>query len=583
MEAVTERDLVLDIRGLQTHFTTPFAAVRAVDGIDLAVRRGSTVCIVGESGSGKSATALSVLQLIEEPGKIVGGAIDFRQSPGSQPTDLLSMDPKGKGMRAIRGKHVAMVFQEPMSSLSPIHTIGNQIIEMLQLHEGLDQKQARARAIEELRGVGIRDPEQRIDAFTFQLSGGMRQRAMIAMSLICRPQVLIADEPTTALDVTTQAQILDLLRDLKSELGMTLIFITHDLGVVAEIADEVAVMKDGKIVEFGTVDDIFHNPTHPYTRSLLANLPQRQASPTTTTGTVVAATAHQPRNILTIEALEMTFPGQASARRSRRSEVRAVDQVSLEIRSGETFGLVGESGCGKTTLGRCILGAYRPTAGNIVFQPRSGDETVDLTQLSRRRRKAFRGQIRMVFQDPYGSLNPRLTVGQIIAEPLLILSPDLGGRQIRDRVGRMLELVGLPRGYASRYPHAFSGGERQRIGIGRALITDPQLVVADEAVSALDVSVRSQVLHLLADLQAELGLTYIFISHDLSIVRNICNRIAVMYFGRIVEEGETSDIYDNPQHPYTRSLLSAVPLADPRLRGTRERITYRTDDTALAG
>ncbi|HVX44908.1 MAG TPA: ABC transporter ATP-binding protein [Mycobacteriales bacterium] len=580
------RDLVLDIRNLQTHYVTPHGTVRAVDGIDLPVERGKTLCIVGESGSGKSATARSILQLIDAPGHIVGGSIDYREQPDSEPLDILSLKQKGPQIRGVRGKHIAMVFQEPMSSLSPLHTIGNQIVEMLELHEGIEGKAARERTIEELRGVGIRDAEHRIDAYTFQLSGGMRQRAMIAMALICRPQVLIADEPTTALDVTTQAQILDLFKELKDRLGMTLIFITHDLGVVAEIADEVAVMKDGKVVEQGGVDDIFHNPTHEYTRSLLANLPQRQALEETADSPVavarprvepatVAADAHA---LLTVDDLRMHFSERSTGRRASAGVVKAVDGVSLQVRRGETVGLVGESGCGKTTLGRCLLGAYKPTGGQINYLPNDGDdEVIDLAGLHGKERKPYRGQIRMVFQDPYGSLNPRMTVGQIIGEPLRT-NKLAGKRRIRDRVNQMLELVGLRADYATRYPHAFSGGERQRIGIARALITEPRLVVADEAVSALDVSVRAQVLSLLADLQAELNLTYIFISHDLSVVRTICDRVAVMYFGRIVEQGDTADLYDDPQHPYTRSLLSAVPVPDPRLRGTRKHTIYHPDE-----
>jgi peptide/nickel transport system ATP-binding protein len=593
-------DALVEIRGLMTQFFTYQGVVRAVDGIALAIPRGQTLCLVGESGSGKSATARSILQLVDAPGRIVGGQIWFRREADGSRVDLLSLDPKGAQMRELRGKHIAMIFQEPMSSLSPVHTIGDQIGEMLRLHEGMDKKAARARAIELLASVGITAPERNVDAYTFQLSGGMRQRAMIAMAIACHPQLLIADEPTTAVDVTTQAQILELLADLKERLGMTLMFITHDLGVVAEIADDVAVMHNGRIVEHSTVDAIFHHPQHPYTKALLAHLPQRQVAEALGLPGVDAAVSDEiarstvrvavrPREraeeedasapaLLSIEDLRMHFAARGRESGRGRGVTKAVDGVSLTIRAGETLGLVGESGCGKTTLGRCVLGAYTPTSGRIRYLGADGRE-VDLTSLHGRQRQPYRSQIRMIFQDPYGSLNPRMTVRRIIGEPLRA-SGLAKGKEVNDRVATMLELVGLKPDYGARYPHAFSGGERQRIGIARALITRPRLVVADEAVSALDVSVRSQVLRLLADLQKELDLTYIFVSHDLSVVETVCDRVAVMYFGHIVEQSSTSSLYKDPKHPYTQSLLSAVPIPDPRLRGTRERIIYDPRDRA---
>ena len=640
-------EAILDVHGLHTTFRTDEGVVRAVDGIDMTIRRGTATCIVGESGSGKSATARSILQVVDAPGIVAAGRILFRAQAQGEVVDLAALDPKGAGIRQVRGRDVGIVFQEPMSSLSPVHTIGNQIAELLQLHTDLNEEQIRERVVAELAAVGIPRPEERIDAYTFQLSGGMRQRAMIAMALICRPSLLIADEPTTALDVTTQAQILDLLGELKRELAMTLIFITHDLGVVAEIADDVVVMRHGKVVETGPVDQIFHHPQHPYTRELLAALPQRSPAQAvdgaahpggvgtgaedlaqagdaavtepdeassaveepqrtlaseTTPGSAVgpegtsaaaplevtesAAVTHRhavadPRPLLSIQDLRMEFDAVSGGlfRRRRKERIVAVNGVSLDVPEGGTLGLVGESGCGKTTLGRSVMRAYRPTAGRMLY--RGGGTEVDLAGLSERELLPYRRQIRMVFQDPYGSLNPRMTVRQVIAEPLRVAGMAKGS-ELADRVETMLERVGLRRSMAGRYPHAFSGGERQRIGIARALITSPKLVIADEAVSALDVSVRTQILELLADLQDELGLTYLFISHDLSVIERICDRVAVMYYGNLVEEGPTDALFADPQHGYTRALLSAVPIPDPRLRGSRERVVYRPEEDEAA-
>ena len=603
-----EVDLILDVQGLHTVFHAEGGDVHAVDGIDLQVRRGETLCLVGESGSGKSATARSILQVVDRPGSVDGGHMWFKPTPESTPVDLAAMHPKSPKLRQIRGNDIAMIFQEPMSALSPVHTIGNQITEVLTIHQGLKPREARERVIAELERVRIPHPEKRIDSFTFQLSGGMRQRAMIAMALIARPHLLIADEPTTALDVTTQAQVLDLLAELKDDLGMSLIFITHDLGVVAEIADRVAVMRYGHIVETGTVDDIFHNPQHDYTKELLATLPQRSAvfgqaeDPDTSqevedpngedrTPAETSATLTEPRtsadqddtpdstghDLVQIKNLSMTFNTASGGFFSRsKAKVHALSDVSLDIVRGSTMGLVGESGCGKTTLGRCLMRAYQPTAGELLYQADPDKPAVDLAPLSTKQLLPYRPQIRMIFQDPYGSLNPRMTVNEVITEPLQVMG--VGRSEANDRAHAMLERVGLKRSMATRYPHAFSGGERQRIGIARALITNPNLVVADEAVSALDVSVRTQVLELLADLQTELDLTYLFISHDLSVVEKICDRVAVMYFGKMVENRPAEEIFAEPEHGYTKALLSAVPIPDPRLRGTRERITYVPED-----
>jgi len=614
---LTDPEAILDIQNLHTTFRTDEGVVRAVDGIDLTVRRGTTTCIVGESGSGKSATARSILQVVEAPGIVESGRILFRAEEQGDVVDLAALDPHGDGIRRVRGRDVGIVFQEPMSSLSPVHTIGNQIAEVLSLHTDADEKQIRERVVAELAGVGIPRPEERFDAYTFQLSGGMRQRAMIAMALICRPALLIADEPTTALDVTTQAQILDLLGRLKRELAMTLVFITHDLGVVAEIADDVVVMRHGKVVETGSVEAIFHDPQHPYTRELLAALPQREPSPVdngaapgagpapreepvaratksvpVSHATAATSAVEQPADraseqteapsavdqpLLSIKDLRMEFDAVSGGvfGRRRKERIVAVNGVSLDVAEGGTLGLVGESGCGKTTLGRCVMRAYKPTAGSLLYDDGTGP--VDLADLTERQLLPYRHQVRMVFQDPYGSLNPRMTVRQVIGEPLKAAGLAKGS-ELADRVETMLERVGLRRSMASRYPHAFSGGERQRIGIARALITSPKLVIADEAVSALDVSVRTQILELLADLQHELGLTYLFISHDLSVIEKICDRVAVMYYGNLVEEGPTASVFADPQHGYTNALLSAVPIPDPRLRGTRERVVYRPED-----
>ncbi|ACQ78861.1 ABC transporter related [Beutenbergia cavernae DSM 12333] len=574
-------DHVLDVRDLRVSFVTDHGAVRAVDGISFAVPRGSTTCLVGESGSGKSATARSILQVLDVAGRIDGGEILFRAAAGADAVDLAALDARGPAIRDVRGRDIGMVFQEPMSALSPVHTIGNQIAEVLAIHEGLDprSKEARRRVVAELELVGIPRAAERFDAHTFQLSGGMRQRAMIAMALISRPALLIADEPTTALDVTTQAQILDLLAELKDTLGMSMLFITHDLGVVAEIADDVAVMHDGNVVEAGGVRQIFHAPRDRYTRHLLASLPQRADSPLAVHEPEPSAVAAeetstaQEKPLLEVEDLVMEFRLPSRSRFGRSKEIlRAVDGVSLALHPGRTLGLVGESGSGKTTVGRTILRAYEPKQGSIRYRTTSGDE-VDLARLGNAALRPFRREIRMVFQDPYSSLNPRMTVEQVVTEPLRTAGvKDRDER--RERAASMLRRVGLNPAMLARYPHAFSGGERQRIGIARALITQPRIVVADEAVSALDVSVRTQVLELLAELREEMGLAYLFISHDLSVVERVCDDVAVMYRGSIVERGEVDAVFADPQHGYTQALLSAVPIADPDERGTRTRVTY---------
>ena len=627
-------DNVIEIKDLQTHFFTDEGVVKAVDGVNLNIPRGKTLCVVGESGCGKSVTARSILQVVDRPGRIVGGQVLFQPEPGTS-IDLTALSPRSRDIRAIRGKDITMIFQEPMSSLSPLYTIGNQIMEGILWHLPVSRQEARQMSIEALRKVGIPRPDERIDSYTFELSGGMRQRAMIAMALVCEPKLLIADEPTTALDVTTQANILDLIRDLQGAMGMSVMFITHDLGVVAEIADEVAVMYLGTVVERGAVDEVFASPKHPYTQALLRSIPKlslRQKARLDAIRGIVPHPLNRPggcpfhtrcdfavpglcdsevpaavkldggrevrcliyredqpipladialarpaalteaqdghavseRALLEVNDLKMHFPITSGFFNRVVGHVKAVDGVSFDIYEGETLGLVGESGCGKTTLGHTIMRLYDPTAGTVRYGGHDGDG-IDLATLGPRELKRFHRKIRMVFQDPHASLNPRLPVLEIVGEALKV-NGIASGKDLEKQVQSLLERVGLRPEYIRRYPHAFSGGERQRIGIARALAPEPSLVVADEPVSALDVSVQAQILNLLKDLQAEYGLTYLFIAHDLSVVAHISDRVAVMYVGKIVELASTDELFNHPQHPYTEALLSSVLIPDPQAR-----------------
>jgi len=621
-------DTVLDVNDLRVYFNTEEGEIKAVDGVSFSMRRGRITALVGESGCGKSVTSYSILRLIQKPGKIMGGTITFHPREGDA-INVTALDENSDALFDLRGGKISMIFQEPMTALSPVHTVGNQICEAILLHQDIGMKKARAKAIEMLRKVGIPGAEKRIDQYPFEMSGGMRQRVVIAMALVCNPEVLIADEPTTALDVTIQAQIMGLIKGLQRDLGTSTLLITHDLGVVAQIADDVAVMYLGRIVEHGPVRTIMKNPRHPYTLMLLKSLPSmamdkerlpsikgtipslnripkgcpfhprcpfaqpgvcdtgdRPALQSVTDGHTAACvrlnnitasefagidqveTVSEPmrpmqsvETILSVNNLCKYYPVRSKGFFKKKiGDVRASDGISFDLKRGETLGLVGESGCGKTTTGRSILRALDPTSGKVIFN--FNGKSINLATLPEKELNPLRTQMQMIFQDPFSSLNPRMPVGTIVREPLDIHG--LGSKAEREeKVAQMLEKVGLKPEHKSRYPHAFSGGQRQRIGIARALIMHPDLVVCDEAVSALDVSVQAQVINLLQDLQKELGLTYIFIAHDLSVVKHICDRIAVMYAGRIVELATTEQLFSNPMHPYTRALLSAVPNPDP--------------------
>jgi peptide/nickel transport system ATP-binding protein len=619
---------LLEIEDLHTEIRLRSATVHALDGVSLNVEAGECLGIVGESGSGKTMTALSIMQLLPPGGHIVGGSITLA---GQQ---ISALD--DNGMQHVRGNEIGMIFQDPMTSLNPTMTVGDQIAETVLLHRGADAKTARARAIEVLGLVGMPRPAERVGNYPHQLSGGMRQRVMIAMALACEPKLLIADEPTTALDVTIQKQILELLDDLRRRLGMAVILVTHDLGVIAGRADRAAVMYAGKVVETTSTARLFANPRHPYTEALFGALPEKagdgterlysipgmppdltapppgcrfaarcryvqdscrttepalegdswdhafrcffpvgQAGEDTAQLTVQEVTRatrapHEaaPENgggaLLTADNLVKDFSVTAGAVLQRKiGQVSAVAGVSFSIRPGQTFGMVGESGCGKTTIGRLIAGLEKATDGSIVL------EGEDLTKLSRRERRRRAPKVQLMFQDSYASMDPRMRVGPILREPLAIQR--IGSREEqRKKIAAILDEVGLPQAAVDRYPHEFSGGQRQRLGLARALILNPKLVVADEPVSALDVSIQAQILNLMLDLQRDLGLTYLFISHDLSVVRYLSDNIGVMYLGKMVEIGPADEVYYRPVHPYTRGLIDTVPVADPVAARSRE-------------
>jgi peptide/nickel transport system ATP-binding protein len=573
-EMTQNGDILLSVANLSVDFPMRASTLHAVRDVSFDLRRGETLCLVGESGSGKSVTARSIMRIVDKPGRLVSGSILLE--PGGAALDLAALSPTDHRIRAIRGARIGFIFQEPMSALSPLYTIGSQIDEVIRLHLRLDKAAARARTLDLLRQVEIADTVRMAERYAFEFSGGMRQRVCIAMALACSPDILIADEPTTALDVTTQAEILDLIKRLQDDRGMAMLLITHDMGVVAEVATDVAVMRRGEIVEHGVVDDIFHQPQHPYTRRLLAaTLKLEQAA-----APAMPAIADVPP-VLSVKNLTKIYGGRHGLFGAGRSPaLRAVDDVSLDLYPGENLGIVGESGSGKTTLGKLILRVVEPTGGTVQYRGRGGSVT-DVFALDRRGRRRFHADVRLIFQDPFGSLNPRMTVKRIVGDPLRI-NGLARGAALERRVAELLRLVGLDPAAMERYPHAFSGGQRQRISIARALALDPRIIIADEATSALDVSIRSQILDLLLDLQKRLELSFIFISHDISVVRYFCDRVAVMHRGRLVEIGDAESICRHPRQPYTQSLISAVPNPDPRNKRMLHRIRFDAGATGTA-
>ncbi|WP_141335556.1 ABC transporter ATP-binding protein [Paenibacillus sp. tmac-D7] len=636
---------LLEVKNLKTEFRVDGLTYKAVDGVSYYVDEGEIVAVVGESGSGKSVTQYSGLQLIPSPpGKIVGGEVLFKGA------DLLRYHPKSEELRDIRGGQIGVIFQEPMTSLNPVLTVGEQIGESVMLHMKLNKAQARSRAIELIQQVGIPDAEHRVDYYPHQFSGGMRQRIMIAMALSCNPKILIADEATTALDVTTQAQLLELLRDIVKRTNTALVLVTHNLGIVARYADRIYVMYAGGIVESGSAKDIFASPQHPYTIGLLKavprlddpkdrklipieglppNLADKQATcpflPRCSYRTALCSEAPAPELVevkdghhaacyvnigeteaaaaadggvmlqevqekaevhagpskpkteilLEVKNLKTYFPVTKGLLKRKVADIKAVDDISFDLKKGETLGLVGESGCGKTTVARSILRMYDPAGGQILF------EGQDIAAMSKSQLRPLRKHMSLIFQDPYGSLDPRQTAGHIVGEPLKINKLVSSRSEYNNRVDELFRLVGLDPDLKNRVPHEFSGGQRQRLGIARALASNPSFIVCDEAISALDVSIQAQIINLLEDLQVKLGLSYLFIAHDLSVVRHISDRVAVMYLGRIVEIADWKSLYENPKHPYTQALLAAVPIPDPFVEETRERIVIKGDVPSL--
>ncbi|MGD0089384.1 MAG: ABC transporter ATP-binding protein [Planctomycetota bacterium] len=668
--------MLLRVRDLKTYFGNPQAPARAVDGVSFEIHEGETFSLVGESGCGKSVTALSIIQLVPQPsGFHAGGAIEYKG------VDILRL-PEAK-KRELRGREISMIFQEPMTSLNPVLTAGYQLMEPLRRHQGLSRSEARRKAIALLGQVNIPDPEQRFDEYPHQLSGGMKQRVMIAMAMACEPGLLIADEPTTALDVTIQAQILELIRTLQKSKGTAVLLITHDLAVVAETAQRVGVMYAGRIVESGSRDQILRRPAHPYTVRLLQSLPsrsRREHALQTIEGRVPAADKYPPgcrfaarcpwrqprcvtidpqllpiedlveqasqpagevsgdtipisndRNrvmsphsaacvlydeqlqgrklrpeelrvppaprprvpgqiapdeLIRLEGLKVHFPIRKGVFRATVGHVKAVDGVDLIIKRGETLALVGESGCGKTTLGKALLQLIRPTAGRVLFaesksvslplagggRGRAEPAWVDLAALGRDELRPYRQLLQVIFQDPYSALNPRMMVAEIVTEGMAALGLGKSRHEREERAKQILALVGLDPEMLYRYPHEFSGGQRQRIGIARCLAVEPRFIVCDEATSALDVSIQAQIINLLEKLQTELGLTYLFITHNLGVVEYLADEVAVMYLGRIVEQGKTEEVLGAPKHPYTRALLQAVPQIDPQTRVEKIRL-----------
>jgi peptide/nickel transport system ATP-binding protein len=572
---------LLRIEDLRISFNLAGGRLDAVRGVSFRVPQNGTVALVGESGSGKSVISQAIMGILPTVGEITHGRILFNdpRKPGG-PIDIAALPRDDPKMLAIRGGSISIIFQEPMTSLSPIHTIGDQIGEALHLHRNVGKAEGLELVRDMLRLVGFPDPARALRTYPFELSGGLRQRAMIAMALICRPALLIADEPTTALDVTIQAQILKLMRDLQRELNMAILIITHDLGVVANMAEEIVVMYHGEVMESGTLQDIFSRPSHPYLQALLRAVPRFDMAPgerlvpireIKTDGSRLmapresATAGADKRPLLSVQNVSKCYRIRKSGffGAGKDSQVLAVDDVSFEIRRGECLGLVGESGCGKTTISKIIMRALTPDEGSVRFGDRGGD--IDVLALNGGKLFDYRRKVQFIFQDPFGSLNPRMTVFEIISEPLVIHK--VGDAQSRaEMVKELMRVVGLDVRHLQRYPHSFSGGQRQRIGIARALSLRPELIICDEPVSALDVSIQAQILNLLKDLKRDLGLTYLFVSHNLAVVDYIADRIAVMCYGRLVELAPKEQLFRRPVHPYTRALLTAVPEPDPQHR-----------------
>lgn len=589
-----DENRLIEVNDLRVYFPLDDHTVKAVDGVSWHIDRGETLAVVGESGSGKSVTAMTLMRLTDYAGgEINSGDIAFRRKNG-EVIDIAAA-PQST-MRDIRGNDISMIFQEPMTSLNPVFTIGFQIAETIMLHQGKSEQEALDMALEMLKLVRIPEPEKQLTQYPHQLSGGMRQRVMIAMALACRPSLLIADEPTTALDVTIQAQILDLIKMLQQEIGMSVMFITHDMGVVAEVADRVVVMLKGEKVEEGPAEQIFHDPQHPYTKALLAAVPKlgsmqgkkfpakfanvdvkRSEGDVVKEGTSAEATLeemqdtvrHKEKPLLEVKGLTTRFDIRKGMFGAATARVHAVEGVSFGLQPGETLALVGESGCGKSTTGRSIIKLVEPNSGSIKF------EGTELMGLDPKEMRPLRRDMQMIFQDPFASLNPRMTAGAAIAEPMIVHGL-AKGKEADERVVSLLRRVGLDAEHAERYPHEFSGGQRQRLCIARALGLGPKLIIADEAVSALDVSIQAQVVNLMMDLQEEFGLAYLFISHDMAVVERVSHRVAVMYLGEIVEIGPREAVFENAQHSYTKKLMSAVPVADPTRR--KRELNLMTDE-----
>ncbi|TDE40186.1 ABC transporter ATP-binding protein [Antarcticimicrobium sediminis] len=564
------------IDGLRVEFQTKDGPVVGVEDVSFEIAPGETLCIVGESGSGKSVSSLSLMRLVEfGGGKISAGRLIFDRKDGGE-VDLAKTE-QGL-MRQIRGNEIGMIFQEPMTALNPVFTVGRQLTEGLRVHKNMSRSEAEARALELLREVRIPEPEQRLKQYPHELSGGMRQRVVIAMAMACAPRLLIADEPTTALDVTIQAEILALMDRLKRETGTAVMFITHDMAVVAQMADRVVVMYRGNKVEEGTVEQIFENPQHEYTKSLLAAVPKLgemrgKSAPEPmkllgVEGQNLAPIPGTNERLLTVKGLTTRFAVKGGFFRRTLANVHAVEDLSFTLNKGQTLSLVGESGCGKSTAGRSILRLVEPNAGEIDL------DGVDIMKLEPRDLRKARIDMQMIFQDPFASLNPQMQLLDQVAEPMRNYGIATGS-EIQDRVATLFDRVHLPRSFMRRFPHEMSGGQRQRIAIARALALNPKLIIADEAVSALDVSVQAQVLNLMMELQAELGLSYLFISHDMAVVERVSHYVGVMYLGRIVEMGSRARVFENPQHPYTQALMKAVPIADPHRRKSEKDLNFK--------